>query len=342
MFDLSICIPTFNRNRLLINCLNSLKLETLNSNLKIEVCVSDNYSEESIDPIIENYKKYLNIVYNKNPENIGVAKNILKAVSLATGKFVWLLGNDDFVLPNSFKHIENYLKINKDVDFYYINSYNLNQNILKNFDHPLNPNHINVSDLKKFSNYNRTEKLKYLDLIDPKKSFEFMLSMNLYIFKKEYWDQNIDQINEKNISKANLYSTFDNTAPHVKILSKAFIDKMAFFVSEPLSINVHGPRSEEWGNLYPFVEAVRIPEILDIYRKNGLPFLQYLYCKNFALRRLIPSLFNMIKNSNNSGLKYINIRSHIVKNLFYPSIYLYGCFYLFRRVLVFIKNKFKW
>jgi len=339
MIDLSICIPTYNRNFHLINCLNSLKLESLNSNLNLEVCVSDNCSTESIDPIIKNYERYLKIIYNKNDKNIGVAKNIIKSVSLASGEFIWLIGNDDFVLPNSFNFLYELIKKNSDVDFYYVNSYNLDQNILKQFKHPLDPKDINLSDLKKFSNYNQSKKLKFFDLIDPNKSYEFMLSMNLCIFRRKYWNKNLNQIDQKKISETNLYSTFDNTAPHVKIWSKAFKNKTAYFISKPLTINVHGPRSEDWGNLYPFVEGVRIPQILDLYRKNGLPFLQYVWCKNFALRRFIPSLYNILKNSNNSGLKHINLWDDIIKNLFYPSIYFYGCFYFLRRILVFIKKK---
>ena len=45
---LSICIPTFNRIHLLDNCLNSIKIASSKSNLNIEVCISDNHSNEKI------------------------------------------------------------------------------------------------------------------------------------------------------------------------------------------------------------------------------------------------------------------------------------------------------
>ena len=59
MIDLSICIPTYNRMRYLENCLESIKIASENLNLLIEVCVSDNKSEEKVIPIIDNYKKKL-------------------------------------------------------------------------------------------------------------------------------------------------------------------------------------------------------------------------------------------------------------------------------------------
>ena len=55
----------YNRVFYLDNCLNSIKLAN-KSNLKIEVCVSDNFSEENTEEVITKYKKYLNLNFNKN------------------------------------------------------------------------------------------------------------------------------------------------------------------------------------------------------------------------------------------------------------------------------------
>ena len=45
---------------------------------------------------------------------------------------------------------------------------------------------------------------------------------------------------------------------------------------------------ESFNNERSFIEA------LDEYRKNGLSFWQYVYCKNYALKNFIPDLVNMI------------------------------------------------
>ena len=68
MIDLSICIPTYNRVLHLNNCLNSIKLANKN-NLKIEVCVSDNCSEENTEEILSKYKNDLNLRINKNKKS---------------------------------------------------------------------------------------------------------------------------------------------------------------------------------------------------------------------------------------------------------------------------------
>ena len=98
---LSICIPNFNRSRCLNNCLNSILISKENSNIKFEVCISDNCSRENIEKVVENYSKNLDIKFKKNQKNFGLGKNFLSAVSMAQGDYVWLLGNDDLILPNT-------------------------------------------------------------------------------------------------------------------------------------------------------------------------------------------------------------------------------------------------
>ena len=99
------------------NCLNSIAIASQNSTLKYEVCISDNFSEEKILPVIEKYNQKINIILNRNESNIGLGANILKSVSLASGDYAWILGNDDIVLPESFNYLEKLFEISKDVDF---------------------------------------------------------------------------------------------------------------------------------------------------------------------------------------------------------------------------------
>ena len=83
MIDLSICIPTYNRIKYLENCLNSILIASKKSNLKIEVCISDNFSEENTNSVITKFKKKIKIIFNQNEKNIGYGNNSLKSVSMA-------------------------------------------------------------------------------------------------------------------------------------------------------------------------------------------------------------------------------------------------------------------
>ena len=63
---LSICIPTYNRAAHLPNCLNSILISKRKTNLKFEICISDNASNYNVKKIIKPFKKKLNIRLNRN------------------------------------------------------------------------------------------------------------------------------------------------------------------------------------------------------------------------------------------------------------------------------------
>ena len=108
---LSICIPNYNKPECLNNCLNSILKASENIQFKFEICISDNCSESNIKEVIKPYEKNLNIKFNKNNKNLGMGANILKVVEMAKGKFVWIIGNDDLLLPFALQKIDSLMQI---------------------------------------------------------------------------------------------------------------------------------------------------------------------------------------------------------------------------------------
>jgi len=93
----SICIPTFNRPDLLSRALRSALAQTYGN---LEIVVTDN----SDGPVTRQLVESLNdprIRYYKNPENIGSVANVIHVVSLARGKYIHLLMDDDLLTPNA-------------------------------------------------------------------------------------------------------------------------------------------------------------------------------------------------------------------------------------------------
>ena len=129
---LSICIPTYNRCDHLNNCLNSICLNNINSS-NIEICISDNNSTDKTFDIVSQYKKKFNIKYNKNSENIGVAKNILKSVDMSTSKFCWIIGDDDLLMNDAIKTVLYLLDKHKKTDYFFINSFHLDSKVIGNY-----------------------------------------------------------------------------------------------------------------------------------------------------------------------------------------------------------------
>ena len=126
------------------------------------------------------------------------------------------------------------------------------------------------------------------------------------------------------------WSNFDNTCLHPKILCNAFKNSNAFFCSKPLSINLTGVR--EWTSLYEFIEIVRIPELLDYYKSQGMGTLKYLYCKNFSLRNFSNYFFKIIIGGKKHSTDYIHVYNHIIKNLIYPNVYISIISFLIRKI----------
>ena len=114
---LSICIPTFNRPSQLPNCLNSIYIAKKNSNLDFNVCISDNGSNYNVKQITDNFKDKLDIILNINTKNLGYQPNLLKAISLSQSEFVWAIGDDDLLMPNSLNSLNFLFNEFKDVDF---------------------------------------------------------------------------------------------------------------------------------------------------------------------------------------------------------------------------------
>ncbi len=110
---LSICIPTYNRAPQLRVALDSILNQLDAEDLKeiIEVVVSDNASSDSTQSLVEAYqKKYSQLKYFRNSENIGGDLNLANSVVKATGKFAWYLGDDDALVPGILRHTAGILK----------------------------------------------------------------------------------------------------------------------------------------------------------------------------------------------------------------------------------------
>lgn len=106
---LSICIPTYNRAKLLQECLNSLVSQFSNQDIKkkVEIIISNNNSKDDTEKIVKKFqKKYRNIRYFKNKKNIGI-KNTMRVATLAAGKYIWFFADDDWHKKKSLKTVLN-------------------------------------------------------------------------------------------------------------------------------------------------------------------------------------------------------------------------------------------
>lgn len=326
---ISICIPTYNRANHLANCLQSIISNRLRSEIDFEVCVSDNHSADNTEDVVRQARQKLPIKYRKNSSNIGIPKNFLNVVDMAEGEFVWLIGDDDLLMPSALVDLDCLLKGNADVDFFYVNAFHLTTQYVLSFPQPFDTSNL-PTDMVPFSSRLQSGKMAFVDLIDPKISFDFLGGMFLSVFRRSNWRQNINALTSTALSDMRTFSHFDNTFPHVKIFSKAFANSLAYFNNRPLIVCLSGAR--EWAPMYPFVHSVRLVEALEEYKKNGLTLMKYLRCKNFALNNFIPDFIFMLLNQDRSGFVYINPWKLLFSNCLYPNFYFSFVNYFVRKL----------
>ncbi len=332
---LSICIPTYNRASHLVNCLNSIIICSLNTSLKFQVCVSDNYSTDNTEDIVRAAQSKIAIKYHKNISNLGIPRNFLNVVSMADGDFVWLMGDDDLLMPHAIEALYKLIDGHPDVDFFYVNSFHLKTEYLNDYPTPFDTANL-PSDMEPFSKWKVEGELLFLELIDPKISFDFLGGMFLSVFKRQNWMQNVGVLDKKAIQDSRTFSHFDNTFPHVKIFAKAFATSKAYFNVQPLNVCLTGAR--EWAPMSPLVMSVRLVEALQEYRNNGLPCWQYVYCKNYALNNFIPDLVNLRLHQKSSGYAYINPLKLLMESFLYPNFYLSFFYFIGRRIRRFLER----
>ncbi len=102
---LTIAIPTWNR-AVFLDRLLSVLLNELCDQPEVELLVSDNASPDNTGELVEQYRQRgLRLRYLRNESNLGPDANILKCYVQASGKYVWILSDDDLPMPGAITRI---------------------------------------------------------------------------------------------------------------------------------------------------------------------------------------------------------------------------------------------
>ena len=122
---LSIAIPTWNRAGLLKEALECLESQIRDYKDDIELIISDNASTDETPLIISDFcEKHpdFNIVTWRQKENTGYFGNFKKVRELSTGKYLWILSDDDHVMNNVVFKIISILRHYKNLSSIFIDT----------------------------------------------------------------------------------------------------------------------------------------------------------------------------------------------------------------------------
>ena len=121
---ISMCFPIYNRIETFKYTFTKTMEEViaLNSD-EIEVIVSVNPDEHTIaetKKFLSEMQKRAKIIVNINESNIGIAGNGRKVFELASGKYIWMIGDDDFLLPGCVGRVLREIKKHPDIGWFHL------------------------------------------------------------------------------------------------------------------------------------------------------------------------------------------------------------------------------
>ena len=107
---LTIAIPSHNKSYLLKEALYSI-INEKEFGIEFDIVLSDNSINDDIKKLYERHFNipYISLFNSKDFDSLDA--NVNRSVELSTGKYVWIFGDDDLLIPGVIKNILNFLKL---------------------------------------------------------------------------------------------------------------------------------------------------------------------------------------------------------------------------------------
>ena len=102
---ISFIIPIFNGELYLSKCIDSLLKQNISIDEYEIICIDDCSIDNSVNIILNYKEKFSNIILVELPVNskTGTVCNI--GLEYAKGKYIWIVGQDDWVKPNCLNRL---------------------------------------------------------------------------------------------------------------------------------------------------------------------------------------------------------------------------------------------
>ena len=110
----SIIIPSYNHEKYVLDCLESIKRQKYP---QIEIIIVDDCSQDNTFVlerkwVDENSKLFSNVILLRNENNLGVVKTVNRGLNLSHGQYIIRLASDDCLLDDAVENIVNEYKLN--------------------------------------------------------------------------------------------------------------------------------------------------------------------------------------------------------------------------------------
>jgi glycosyltransferase involved in cell wall biosynthesis len=272
---LSICIPTFNRSEYLRVMLEALLPQVAEVGPRVEVWVSDNASSDDTQRVVEEARALGPVKYSRNDSNLGPLGNIVKpATQLATGDYVWIVGDHNLFAPGALSSIVQNLETHSDLDTIYVNF----RVAVYPRDWPSSAIGGYAGPYAYLANDSKLDRVvdRWSDHVHGGRSalctqmYAHIIRRNLWV---EYWS---------NRESENPYTSAETTYPHTVMLAHMRFASRSLYVGTPTLTIFNGAQS--WGAIDTRLKVYfrGLPELIDLFAKRGLPESQMVEARRFA------------------------------------------------------------
>ena len=310
---LSICIPTYNRARLLESALYALAPQVKRIGEAVELIVSDNFSPDDTATVVDNAQMWGPIRYHRNDENLGAARNILILChELARGEFAWVLGDDDLVRPDGVSRVLEVLQKHPEIDCVFVNASPKRPAERAAFDRVVcGADFPQLLPTKAKSLTDRYVE-RWEELIDPEVDDVFFGAVMCCVFRLSRWRGYPLRLR----ASSEPFSSLEDSYPHSVILAHTMIGRPAYYIGHPCTISFWG--EQEWLGYAPLLILVRLQELLDLYAQLGIDGQQVEKCRRFLLGYSGGALRAMLLDPNTPGREYFSLRKFLWRNRYHP------------------------
>ena len=122
---LTVVVPTYNRAEILRMTLNFLIPQVLDHKDEVHIYISDNASTDNTKEVVDELIKENPgiITYFCQEKNLTASPNFNDAVHRVNTEYVYLLSDDDIVVPECISFMLKCIKENINIKYFYINRY---------------------------------------------------------------------------------------------------------------------------------------------------------------------------------------------------------------------------
>lgn len=299
-YKLSICIPTYNRAETLEILLESIYKQIGNHIKDVEVCISDNASNDTTKQIVDIYMQKMHVVYYKHEKAIHPILNWNYVIDIMpSGKYVLMVGDDDIFVNDGIDRMLNLLE-NEPSDYYYLNHFHAQINV--NREKVYNNNckmTYESSDCECYCMQSRYVD-KWEELLNyPGKDQEVnMLFIGNHLMKKGIWKLDIqrfkdlhDKYNGMPLCEETLDYFYSLWSPQVSMVATEMMGKKCYYYAEPVVCQGMGENTSE---LYQVLLLMFMPRWLNMFKKLNMDRIEFEKYEIFVTQRIVKRYASML------------------------------------------------